>query len=470
MASIVLAAAGASIGAGFGGTILGLSGAVIGQAAGSIIGTIIDRRIIASFAPNQISEGARLESLRVTSSTEGAVIPNVYGRMKIGGNIFWATDFLEKSTTTTQGGSGKGGGGGEVKTTTYSYSCSFAVGLCEGPISGIGRIWADGKPFDLPGAVWRVYTGTETQLPDSFITAKMGAGSAPAYRGIAYIVFEKLPLEKFGNRIPQLSFEVIRPTLADGSAESLIRAVNLIPGAGEFVYATETITRSSGGTTVPENQNSTFGKADLPASLDNLEQVAPNLESVSLVVSWFGTDLRAGSCLIQPRVETTTKTTSPKSWGVNGVTGTGAHLISQVSGAAAFGGTPADFAVVQAIQGPSGPGQAHHLLPLRDDGCPGREHPAEAYDVEVLNGGARRPAPFPALVSPPGRTLPRCRPPISAHSSPVFASGFSRRANLVVARLPKPFSPHRSCPHGGYAQPGSALYRGEPIPEACHGE
>ena len=75
MASIVLAAAGASIGAGFGGTILGLSGAVIGQAAGSIIGTIIDSRIIASFAPNQISEGARLESLRVTSSTEGSEQP-----------------------------------------------------------------------------------------------------------------------------------------------------------------------------------------------------------------------------------------------------------------------------------------------------------------------------------------------------------------------------------------------------------
>lgn len=62
MASIVLAAAGASIGAGFGGTILGLSGTVIGQAAGWIIGTIIDSRIIASFAPNQISEGARLEA------------------------------------------------------------------------------------------------------------------------------------------------------------------------------------------------------------------------------------------------------------------------------------------------------------------------------------------------------------------------------------------------------------------------
>ena len=43
---------------------------------------------------------------------------------------------------------------------TYAYSCSFAVGLCEGPISGIGRIWADGKPFDVPGAVWRVHTGS----------------------------------------------------------------------------------------------------------------------------------------------------------------------------------------------------------------------------------------------------------------------------------------------------------------------
>ena len=349
MASIVLAAAGASIGAGFGGTILGLSGAVIGQAAGSILGTILDSRIAASFAPNQSSEGTRLDSLRVTSSTEGAVIPNVYGRMKLGGNIFWATEFLEKASTTTQGGSGKGGGGGKVTTTTYAYSCSFAVGLCEGPISGIGRIWADGKPFDLPGAVWRIHTGSEAQLPDPFIAAKMGAGNAPAYRGMAYVVFEELPLEKFGNRLPQLSFEVIRPTLADGSAESLIRAVNLIPGAGEFVYATETITRSSGGTSIPENQNSTLGKADLPASLDNLEQVAPNLESVALVVSWFGTDLRAGSCLIQPGVETTTKTTAPKSWGVNGMTRIGAHLISQVGGAAAFGGTPADFAVVEAI-------------------------------------------------------------------------------------------------------------------------
>jgi hypothetical protein len=34
-----------------------------------------------------------MDNLRITSATEGAVIPRLYGRMRIGGNIIWATDF-----------------------------------------------------------------------------------------------------------------------------------------------------------------------------------------------------------------------------------------------------------------------------------------------------------------------------------------------------------------------------------------
>ena len=101
--------------------------------------------------------------------------------MRIGGNILWATDFREETKTTTQGG-GKGGGGGKVKTTEYLYYASFAVALCEGPITGIGRIWADGKPMDLSGVTWRWYPGDEAQTADPFIAAKMGAAddvSAP---------------------------------------------------------------------------------------------------------------------------------------------------------------------------------------------------------------------------------------------------------------------------------------------------
>ena len=350
MAAILLGGIGSALGAGFGGSILGLSGAVIGGGIGSLIGTAIDSRIIASFAPDQRQEGARLDELRVTSATEGAVIPRVYGRMRVGGNIIWATDFREEYTETRQGGGGKGGGGGVV-VEEYSYFASIAVAIATGPIGGIGRIWADGSAFDVPGAVWRLHRGTETQMPDPFIEATMGAGFAPAYRGTAYIVFENLPLAIFGNRLPQLSFEVYRPSEESDSAEQLLTAVNMIPSSGEFIYATEPITRTvSGGSVLPENVNSTGGQCDFLTSLDQLEATAPNCKSVSLVVAWFGTDLRAGNCQIRPGVESATKVTAPKVWLVNGEARGAAYVVSQISGSPAYGGTPSDFSVVQAIQ------------------------------------------------------------------------------------------------------------------------
>lgn len=131
----------------------------------------------------------------------------------------------------------------------------------------------------------------------------------------------------------------------------MIRAVTLIPGTGEFIYATEAISRGTGGNTASENVHSTNAVPDIVAALDQLQAAAPNLESISLVVSWFGTDLRAGNCQLKPGVENTTKVTTPKSWTVNGVPRSGAHVISlDTSGRSAYGGTPADFAVVQAIQ------------------------------------------------------------------------------------------------------------------------
>jgi hypothetical protein len=60
--------------------------------------------------------------------------------------------------------------------------------------------------MNLDGVTMRVHLGDEDQEHDPFITAKMGAANTPAYRGTAYVVFEELPLERFGNRMPQLSF------------------------------------------------------------------------------------------------------------------------------------------------------------------------------------------------------------------------------------------------------------------------
>jgi hypothetical protein len=350
MATLVLGAVGTAIGGAFGGAILGFSGAAIGGFIGSTVGSVVDSWIVSSLAPAQRIEGARLDTLRITSANEGAVIPRLYGRLRIGGNIIWATDFREETKTTTQGG-GKGGGGGKVKTTEYLYYASFAVALCEGPITGLGRVWADGKAMDMTGVTWRWYPGGEAQTADPFIAAKMGAANTPAYRGTAYVVFEDLALATFGNRLPQLSFEVFRPLADPDTAEGLTRAVTLIPASGEFTYATDAIRKGSGGATVAENLNALPDQPDIVVALDRLQAMVPAVESVSLVVAWFGNDLRAGSCKVKPGVEVASKATTPANWSVNGVSRASAHLVSRdAEDRPVYGGTPADFAVVQAIQ------------------------------------------------------------------------------------------------------------------------
>ncbi|MGR3420837.1 MAG: baseplate multidomain protein megatron [Paracoccus sp. (in: a-proteobacteria)] len=349
MATLVLASVGATIGGGFGGAILGFSGAAIGGMIGSTIGAAVDSWIVSSLAPAQRIEGARLDNLRITASTEGAVIPRVFGRMRMGGNIVWATDFREETKTSRQGG-GKGGGP-KVETTEYLYYASFAVALAEGEITGIGRIWADGKPLDTSGITWRWYPGSERQEPDPFIAATMGADKTPAFRGTAYVVFEDLPLNDYGNRLPQLSFEVFRPLADPDTAEGLTRAVTLIPASGEFTYATEPVRKGGNGTTSTENLNAMPGSPDMNVALDRLQAMAPKVESVSLVVAWFGNDLRCGNCTIRPGVEVAEKASSPKTWSVNGVNRANAHLVSRDDqDRPVYGGTTADFAVVQAIR------------------------------------------------------------------------------------------------------------------------
>jgi hypothetical protein len=282
--------------------------------------------------------------LRVMASEEGAAIPAIWGRMRVSGQVIWSTNLEEVITTDTQKASSKGGP--KSTTTTYSYFGNFAIGLCEGEIDGIGRVWADGKVIDIEAYTTRLYTGTETQLPDSLITAVEAA--APAYRGLAYIVFERLPLEKFGNRFPQLSFEVFR---RGSSLGQKIRAINIIPGSTEFGYDTALITRNTGrGTTVSENAHASADKSDWSVSVDQLQATCPNLQSASLVVPWFGNDLRCNSCQVRPRVDSPVKETIGATWGVSGETRASALTVSSFNGGPAFGGTPSDATVVRAIQ------------------------------------------------------------------------------------------------------------------------
>jgi hypothetical protein len=319
----------------------------VGGFIGALAGSAIDNAAISALTPARV-QPSRLSGLRVQASQEGAPIPIAYGRFRVAGQVIWASKFDEVNAKRTVGG--KGG----QRVVERSYTISFAIGLCEGAIDGIGKVWANGNLLDLSTLPHRVYLGGEDQMPEPLIEAIEGLNNAPAFRGLAYVVFEDLPLGSYGDRIPQLAFEVMAsvqaattgaPRLAD-----LARGVCLIPGAGEFVYATTPIRKIlSAGDEVGENVHVQAGRADFDVALDNLSRDFPNVDAVSLVVAWFGTDLRAGQCQILPKVEDGTKQTTPRSWSVAGLSRANASLISSSGGKPAYGGSPDDRSVIEAI-------------------------------------------------------------------------------------------------------------------------
>lgn len=222
----------------------------------------------------------------------------------------------------------------------------------------------------------RVYTGSVDQQPDPVMEAIDGAGQVPAYRGTAYVVLEGFSLERFGNRVPQFSFEVIRaeqPDSADAQEEitGAVKAVAMIPGTGEYALATTPVYYSNGATNRwSANVHSPAGKTDFAASLQALGDELPNSEAGSLIVSWFGDDLRCGSCTVRPKVEQHDLDGENMPWGVSGLSRTSAQLIERKDGRPIYGGTPSDISVVEAIRGMNAAGKAVMFYPfiLMDQG------------------------------------------------------------------------------------------------------
>lgn len=193
MATLILSAVGTAI------------GGPIGGAIGAMVGNAIDHAVL---FPAKGRSGPRLTALQVQTSSYGTALQRVFGTMRIGGCVIWSTELIESTSKS-------GGGKGQPGTTTYSYSVSFAVALSARRISGVGRIWADGKLLRGADGVFktatgfRLHDGSEDQPVDPLLAAAEGGALTPAYRGLAYAVFEHFQLADYGNRIPQLTFEVI---------------------------------------------------------------------------------------------------------------------------------------------------------------------------------------------------------------------------------------------------------------------
>lgn len=204
MSNLIVPVAGAFLGSYFGPT-----GAQIGWLLGSYL------------TPTKTSNSSSQDSLlpqHVMTAQYNVPLAVVYGMDRVGGNIIDAFDAEPYQKVQSQGSTGKGGLFGGSSSSTESvvqgYYLTYAVAICQGPILGIRRVWANGdliidctngsKP--LPG---QLYLGTDTQDPDPTLQSRRGAANVPAYRGVAYMVMNRF--DNGGSATPpQFSFEVVR--------------------------------------------------------------------------------------------------------------------------------------------------------------------------------------------------------------------------------------------------------------------
>jgi len=145
--------------------------------------------------------------LRVQTSVAGLTLASVYGTTRINGNLIWYGDFKAIAhTSSAGGGGGKGGGGGGGSSTTYTYTTSVMIGLCAGPIGGVGRVWSgkDLKTLEALGMI--VGLGPVPQSPWPYLTT-YHPGEAVGYPGVAYVAAANLDLGD-SDTLPNFGFEV----------------------------------------------------------------------------------------------------------------------------------------------------------------------------------------------------------------------------------------------------------------------
>lgn len=148
--------------------------------------------------------------LRIQTSAYGLVVPLVYGQTRLSGNLLWYGDFtpISQTTTTSSGGGGGKGGGGNISSshTSYTYTASFILALCEGPIGGVLASWAD-KNYLANSAPFTIFQGSYPQSAWGYLETKH-PDEAVGYQGVAYSAAASYDL---GNNtsLPNHSFEVI---------------------------------------------------------------------------------------------------------------------------------------------------------------------------------------------------------------------------------------------------------------------
>ena len=317
---------------------IGNLGGGLGGIAAKYLGGYLERALFQDTIYHRSNHGI-IDDFYNPNSNYGKPIPIIYGAARVNGSFLWSLDVKEKLDTYQTGSYNQF----NIRN-KYKYFLTFALALCEGEITNIGRTWINNQLINLDQYKYKLYKGTKDQMPDNLMQKY---GPTPAYRNLAYIVFDSFPLEEFGNRFPLFSFEIFKKAISENSPENLIQNMVMIPGSGEFVYDTLIQYKNN---IDPINCHNPSHIADAVYSLNQLQEHCPKLEWVAPVVTWFCDNLNIEQANIYPAVEYNDMKISTE-WVVGSVKRKQAKQVSRNKNKQPnYGGTINDSSLIRYLQ------------------------------------------------------------------------------------------------------------------------
>ena len=158
-------------------------------------------------------EGNRISEFQVNSATYGECVPVILGTTRIAGNVIDWADFQEHAHTDRQR-AGKGGGGQTTVTTNYTYTVKALIGLCEGEIGDVLRVWRDKEIVTLASTGLNLFKGAAGQQPWTGLQNYGDGSHYLPYNRLAYVAGE-IDLHNSGT-MPNFNFEVAGQLLGTG--------------------------------------------------------------------------------------------------------------------------------------------------------------------------------------------------------------------------------------------------------------
>lgn len=147
----------------------------------------------------------KISEFTVNTAEYGAVVPEIIGTVRTAGNVIYYDDFTAHEHRETHK-AGKGGRSKQVSI-THTYTVAVILGLCEGPISGIGKVWIGKNVHNYPAddIQLTLFDGKENQQPWAYTQGKHPDKALP-YPGLAYMA-GVIDLGDSGS-MPSYNFEV----------------------------------------------------------------------------------------------------------------------------------------------------------------------------------------------------------------------------------------------------------------------